>query len=313
MLEFGLTARQFNAVRMTLDGLERSYRQRLPELIEEDRTRLRSAKRRWKIVGAALRTGVPIVVEKFNFAQEEGTPARGWRSLRADALVVCLSTLHPDALRASARCGNRRALRQSRILLVDRPAQVFAPVRHQRSSGCGTGLSTPRTKVFRATKPPGSGRPWFSCKEERKARLVLLGDHRSGRSERWTLRTVALQTKASARSVGGCGCRRDHTVRRRWDSGARIRRQRCSGGVRGIWNTDANAMRNGSLLWSNDGARAPSSANRFGGRKSYGDAPTFVQSKTSTATVAPLVYVSVPGGIRMKPSASLAVRVKAEH
>src|SRR6202043_217753 len=46
MVEFGLTARQFNAVRVSLDGIERSYRERLPKLIAEDRARLCSTRRR---------------------------------------------------------------------------------------------------------------------------------------------------------------------------------------------------------------------------------------------------------------------------
>jgi IS605 OrfB family transposase len=46
MREFGLTARQFNAVAKTLDGIHASYRERLPQLIEEDRNRLASLRRR---------------------------------------------------------------------------------------------------------------------------------------------------------------------------------------------------------------------------------------------------------------------------
>jgi len=46
MREFSLTSRQSNAVRVTLDGIERSYRERLPELISENRTRLSSTRRR---------------------------------------------------------------------------------------------------------------------------------------------------------------------------------------------------------------------------------------------------------------------------
>jgi len=46
MAEFGLTARQFNAARFTLEGMERSYRERLVQLVAEDRVRLVSLKRR---------------------------------------------------------------------------------------------------------------------------------------------------------------------------------------------------------------------------------------------------------------------------
>jgi IS605 OrfB family transposase len=46
MREFGLTARQFNALAKTLDGIHASYRERLPQLIDEDRNRLASLKRR---------------------------------------------------------------------------------------------------------------------------------------------------------------------------------------------------------------------------------------------------------------------------
>lgn len=46
MLELGLTARQFNAVKVCLDGIERSYRKRQPELLAEDEARLSSARRR---------------------------------------------------------------------------------------------------------------------------------------------------------------------------------------------------------------------------------------------------------------------------
>jgi IS605 OrfB family transposase len=46
MREFGLTARQFNAVATTLDGIHASYRERLPQLIEEDGNRLVSLRRR---------------------------------------------------------------------------------------------------------------------------------------------------------------------------------------------------------------------------------------------------------------------------
>jgi IS605 OrfB family transposase len=48
MARFELTARQYNAVKNTLDGIELSYRRRLPELIAEDRQRLASIRRRLK-------------------------------------------------------------------------------------------------------------------------------------------------------------------------------------------------------------------------------------------------------------------------
>jgi hypothetical protein len=48
MARFELTARQYNAVKNTLDGIEASYRRRLPELIAEDRQRLASIRRRLK-------------------------------------------------------------------------------------------------------------------------------------------------------------------------------------------------------------------------------------------------------------------------
>jgi hypothetical protein len=48
MARFELTARQYNAVKITLDGIEASYRRRLPELIAEDRQRLASIRRRLK-------------------------------------------------------------------------------------------------------------------------------------------------------------------------------------------------------------------------------------------------------------------------
>ena len=48
MARFELTARQYNVVKNTLDGIEASYRRRLPELIAEDRQRLASIRRRLK-------------------------------------------------------------------------------------------------------------------------------------------------------------------------------------------------------------------------------------------------------------------------
>jgi hypothetical protein len=118
---------------------------------------------------------------------------------------------------------------------------VRAPLRHQRSSGCGARACAPSPRFLRAPEPPGSGRPPFPCKEERAARVVHLGSGRSGKNESCTLRAVGAEDGRQAifvriRSVAGCGPRRDPSVRCRWDSGTSIRRQHCSGDVVGIRN-----------------------------------------------------------------------------
>jgi hypothetical protein len=46
MRDFGLTARQFNAVSVSLEGAEGSVRERLPQLLSEERLRLASTHRR---------------------------------------------------------------------------------------------------------------------------------------------------------------------------------------------------------------------------------------------------------------------------
>ena len=46
MREFGLPARQFNAVRVSLDGMHALFRERLPELVDDVARRLKSTKRR---------------------------------------------------------------------------------------------------------------------------------------------------------------------------------------------------------------------------------------------------------------------------
>jgi IS605 OrfB family transposase len=81
MREFSLTARQFNAVSKTLDGIHASYRERLPQLIDEDRNRLGSLKRRLgrsedRSVAHQVKRRIARIAQRFGLAKQICVRAR---------------------------------------------------------------------------------------------------------------------------------------------------------------------------------------------------------------------------------------------